>query len=73
MDNTSIIKQSIDICINQIDYTEFGLKESKNTTYIVTTISIINHLLKNYVETNFVNKQNMISLLNKINIDYGRE
>ena len=29
MDNTSIIKQSIDICINQIDYTEFGLKESK--------------------------------------------
>ena len=47
IDKISIIKQGIDICVNQIEYTEFGLEESKDNTYLISSISIINHLLEN--------------------------
>lgn len=73
IDKISIIKQGIDICVNQIEYTEFGLEESKDNTYLISSISIINHLLENCNSIVVVNKQKILSLLNKINIDYGRE
>lgn len=73
IDKVSIIKQGIDICVNQIEYTEFGLEESKDNTYLISSISIINYLLKNCNSIVVVNKQKILSLLNKINIDYGRE
>lgn len=73
IDKISIIKQGIDICVNQIEYTEFGLEESKDNTYLISSISIINYLLKNCNSIVVVNKQKILSLLNKINIDYGRE
>lgn len=73
IDKISIIKQGIDICVNQIEYTEFGLKESKDNTYLISSISIINHLLENCNSIVVLNKQKILSLLNKINIDYGRE
>lgn len=68
MDNESVIKQGVDICVNQIDYIEFGLKQSKNTPYLVTAINIVNHIIKNYYDVNYRDRQNLIPLLHKIGI-----
>lgn len=68
MDNQSIIKQGVDICVKQISYIEFGLKQSENTSYLVTTISIINNLLYNYYPNEHIDSQNIPPLLNKIGI-----
>lgn len=69
MDNKSVIKQGVDICVNQIDYIEFGLKQSKNTPYLVTAINIVNHIIKNYYDVNYRDRQNLIPLLYKIGIE----
>jgi len=69
MDNESVIKQGVDICVNQIDYIEFGLKQSKNTPYLVTAINIVNHIIKNYYDVNYRDRQNLIPLLYKIGIE----
>lgn len=69
MDNESVIKQGVDICVNQIDYIEFGLKQSKNTPYLVTAINIVNHIIENYYDVNYRDRQNLIPLLYKIGIE----
>lgn len=69
MDNQSIIEQGIDICVKQIDYIEFGLKQSENTSYLITSVSILNTLLTKHYPINHIDKQYMISLLYKIGIN----
>ena len=69
MDSEPIIRQGIDICVNQINYTEFGLKQSKNTSYLVTLINITNHLVNNYFDIDYRDRQNLIPLLSKIGIE----
>lgn len=69
MDNESVIRQGIDICVNQINYIEFGLKQSTNTSYLVTAISIVNHIIKNYYDIDYKDRQNLIPLLYKIGIE----
>lgn len=68
MDNNSIIKQGTDICLKQIQYTEFGLKQSQDTTYLVTVLNILNVLTKDKPDIEYKDRQNIIPILNKIGI-----
>ncbi len=72
MEKDYIKLQGIDICIRQIDYINFGLKQAKETSYLVSVISITNHLLNNFYDIEYKDRQNLLSLLNKINIAWEK-
>lgn len=69
MERLDIINQGINICRKQIDYIEFGLKESEKTTYLVTTINILNYLMRDYFDKIDEYKESLIPFLNKIKIE----
>ncbi len=68
MEKDYIKLQGVDICTRQIDYIEFGLKQSKTTPFLVFGISTINHLLEDFYEEDFKDDENFVSLLNRIGI-----
>ena len=69
MDINLIIKQSTDICVNQISYIEYGLKQSKDTSYLITTINVVINIVKIYDDIDYKDKQNLIPLFNRIGLN----
>lgn len=68
MDKETIKKQGVDICIKQIQYINFGLKQSEDTNYLVTVITIVNRLMEMLPEISIKDRQNLIPILAKIEI-----
>ena len=72
MDEQYVKEQGVDICTRQIEYDTYGLKQSKDTSFLVATLVIINHLSEKYYDLSLASRQNLLSLLNNLRIKWKR-